>query len=102
MVTKKNYTFESSSRYGCQVRDSPAGLFAWVNFETFFPDKKVTAVAERRLFMELLDDYKVYIPNGTEFGCQDPGWFRVIFSIRRDHWTEFCKRFDQFARRIQK
>lgn len=54
--------------------------------------------AENKLFLELLDDYKIYIPNGGAFGCQDPGWFRVIISIRRDHWNEFCKRFDKFVR----
>ena len=88
-------------RHGCQVRDSPAGLFAWVNLSQFLPFKKNernTEKSERQLFMELLNNYKLYIPMGTPFGSQDPGWFRVIISIRRDHWNEFCKRFDDFVR----
>jgi len=89
-------------KHGCQVRDSPAGLFAWVNLSQFLPalesNEKFTEKSERHLFMELLDNYKLYIPMGAPFGSQDPGWFRVIISIRRDHWKEFCKRFDKFAR----
>lgn len=83
--------------FGCKVRNSPAGLFAWVNLAPFFRQKPITEKAEKELFVELLEKHKVYIPNGTAFGCQDPGWFRVIISIRRDHWKEFCARFEKFA-----
>ena len=62
---------------------------------------EVTGENEKKLFITLLDEYKVYIPNGTEFGSKDPGWFRIIFAIKRDHWIEFCRRFENFVKNRQ-
>ena len=86
--------FES---FGCRVRPSKAGLFAWIDFTPFFKTEKITNESEKELFSILMDNHKIYIPNGTEFGAKDPGWFRVIFAIRPDRWQEFCRRFRQFA-----
>ena len=93
------YTF--FTKFGCKVRESQAGLFAWVDFSPLFSNE-VTAETEKELFMTLLDKYKIYIPNGIEFGSKDPGWFRVIFAIKREHWIEFCRRFEKFVERIKK
>ena len=82
--------------FGCRVKKSKAGLFAWVDLSPFLKGN-VDARNEKSLFLQLLNDYKLYIPNGTEFGSRDPGWFRVIFAIKRDHWKEFCRRFNEFA-----
>ena len=86
--------FES---FGCRVRPSKAGLFAWIDFSPFFKRTEITVEDEKELFVNLMSNYKVYIPNGTEFGAKDPGWFRVIFAIRPDRWQEFCRRFRQFV-----
>lgn len=85
------------AKFGCQVRESKAGIFAWVNFSPFFQSREITVESEKQLFLQLMEEHKLYIPNGTEFGSQDPGWFRVIFAIKRDHWAEFCLRFEKFA-----
>ena len=81
---------------GCQVRPSSAGLFAWIKLTPFL--KQLTGDKEKELFLNLLNNHKIYMPNGTEFGCQDPGWFRIIFAVKRDHWAEFCQRFRRFAK----
>ena len=88
------------TKFGCKVRKSMAGLFAWVDFSPLFNDE-ATVETEKLFFLSLLVDYKIYIPNGTEFGSKDPGWFRVIFAIKRDHWTEFCERFEKFVKTRQ-
>ena len=89
------YLFES---FGCRVRPSKAGLFAWIDFSPFFKNtSKITVQDEKQLFSKMMDDHKIYIPNGTEFGSKDPGWFRIVFAIRPDRWKEFCKRFRNFV-----
>ena len=92
--------FTFFTKFGCKVRESMAGLFAWIDFSPLFHNE-VTVETEKEFFITLLDEYKVYIPNGTEFGCKDPGWFRVIFAIKRDHWIEFCRRFEKFVKNRQ-
>ena len=83
-------------KLGCEVKRGKAGLFAWVNLSKLIKGK-VTAETEKALFLTLLEDYKLYVPNGTEFGSQDPGWFRLIFAIDRDHWKEICLRLETFV-----
>lgn len=84
------------NQLGCQVRKCQAGLFAWVNFSPCFKGKEITFEDEKTLFSKLLNEYKLYIPNGCEFGCKDPGWFRIIFAVSKDKWVEFTRRFLQF------
>ena len=33
------------------------------------------------LFQRLFNDHNVYIVPGSEFGCTEFGWFRIIFSV---------------------
>ena len=95
--------FDFFTKFGCTVRKSMAGLFAWIDFSPLIESNmdEVTVENEKKFFITLLDEHKVYIPNGTEFGSKDPGWFRIIFAIKRDHWIEFCRRFENFVKNRQ-
>ena len=56
-----------------------AGLFAWLNFSMFLSES--TKEAELELFQKLFNDHKVYVVPGSEFSCEQFGWFRVVISV---------------------
>lgn len=82
---------------GCKVHPSKAGLFAWIDFSPFFKGKEISSKTEKEMFIKLFTEYKIYIPNGGEFECLDPGWFRIIFAVKRSTWQEFTRRFAKFV-----
>lgn len=104
-LTRLKLAYEDCVKYfekiGCQVRSSSAGLFAWVNLAPLFKKRQLTFENERQLFVDMFNRSKIYFPNGQEFGCADPGWFRVVFAVRRDNWNEFCIRFDKFVAQLE-
>ena len=59
-----------------------AGLFCWANFRSYI--ETMDTEGEMKLFRKLFDDEKVYIVPGSQFFCQQPGWFRIIFAVKQD------------------
>ena len=54
-------------------------MFAWLDLGKFLDES--TKEAELELFQKLLDDHKVYVVPGSEFRCEQFGWFRVVISV---------------------
>ncbi|XP_076064837.1 putative inactive 1-aminocyclopropane-1-carboxylate synthase-like protein 2 [Oratosquilla oratoria] len=63
---------------GVAVRRGEGGFFVWVDFSPFLKDH--TAEAETELFLELMEG-GTFTRCGSDMSCQDPGWFRLIFSL---------------------
>ena len=40
------------------------------------------------LFQQLFTEAKVYLVPGSMFGCNIPGWFRIIFAVTPERWEE--------------
>ena len=51
----------------------------WLDFRKYLKEK--TREAEMELFRRLFNDHNVYIVPGSEFGCTEFGWYRIIFSV---------------------
>ncbi|UJR31173.1 hypothetical protein I4U23_018680 [Adineta vaga] len=66
------------------VRDSQAGLFLWIDFRLMLT--QITFDEEHKLFDEFFH-HGVYITNGLVIGCSEPGWFRMIFTVK-DAWID--------------
>ena len=71
------------------VRPSQAGFFIWADFRLLLHE--VTFDEELRLF-DTIFDHGVYISPGTNLGCSQPGWFRIIFSVKEKWIDEAVKR----------
>ncbi|CAF1259538.1 unnamed protein product [Adineta steineri] len=66
------------------VRPSKAAFFLWADFRSILHE--VTFEEEKRLF-QIIFDHGVYIVSGFFLGCSQPGWFRIIFSVK-EKWIE--------------
>jgi aspartate/methionine/tyrosine aminotransferase len=71
------------------IRPAHAGFFIWADFRLFLHE--VTFDEENRLW-QILFDQGVYISAGFNLGCSQPGWFRIIFSVKEEWIDEAIKR----------
>jgi aspartate/methionine/tyrosine aminotransferase len=71
------------------IRPSKAGFFIWADFRLLL--HKITFEEETRLF-ETMFNHGIYISSGYNLGCSQPGWFRMIFSIKEKWIDESIKR----------
>ncbi|KAA8904584.1 hypothetical protein TRICI_005454 [Trichomonascus ciferrii] len=59
-----------------------AAFFLWVDLGTAYknnhPDQKIADI-DKTVSKALLDS-KVFLSAGKDFGCEQPGWFRIVFS----------------------
>jgi aspartate/methionine/tyrosine aminotransferase len=72
------------------IRPSKAGFFIWVDFRLLLHE--ITFEEEDRL-SEMIFNHGVYISAGSNLGCSQPGWFRMIFSVKEIWIDEALKRF---------
>ncbi|XP_076064845.1 putative inactive 1-aminocyclopropane-1-carboxylate synthase-like protein 2 isoform X2 [Oratosquilla oratoria] len=77
---------------GINVRKAKAGLFIWFNLGPYLRSR--TKEDEMDLFRELLER-GVYMVPGTQFYCEEPGWFRAIFAVSEVELEEGLKRILQ-------
>ena len=67
--------------HGCN-----AGFFLWVNLGKKYlknnpgADVKTEGHQLTDFIMQKLLDKKVFLASGTGFGCEKPGWFRIVFA----------------------
>ena len=54
-------------------------MFAWLDFGEFLNER--TKEAELVLFKKLFNDHQVYVVPGSEFRCEQFGWFRIVISV---------------------
>ena len=89
------YTTERLARLGVKVLPAQAGLFCWADFGPRLPAR--TEQEELQLFHTLFQQHKVsrcwvlidpvlvawqvYLVPGSMFGCEQPGWFRIILAV---------------------
>lgn len=75
---------------GVKVRKCRAGHFLWVDLR-YLCAKSFDR--ERELFNYFLKNFRLYIGPGQEFFCDEPGWFRIVFTQRIANLEEGLKRF---------
>ncbi|KAM0547580.1 hypothetical protein ACHAPJ_010324 [Fusarium lateritium] len=67
-----------------------AGFFLWANLGEAYcrnhPERDPLRAEER--IMELLLERKVFVAPGASFGAEDPGWFRLVFSVDKKTLSE--------------
>ena len=78
------------------VLRAQAGLFCWADFSKYLNTQD--EAGEMELFDELMKTAKVYINPGTKFDCKIPGWFRIIFAVKRDKLQEGLDRLETVLR----
>jgi aspartate/methionine/tyrosine aminotransferase len=71
------------------IRPAKAGFFIWADFRLLLHE--ITFEEEYRLFQTIFD-HGVYISPGFFLGCSEPGWFRIIFSVKDTWINEATKR----------
>ncbi|CAF4716523.1 unnamed protein product, partial [Rotaria sp. Silwood1] len=71
------------------IRPAKAGFFIWADFRSLLYE--VTFEEEVRLF-QIIFEHGVYLLSGCFLGCVQPGWFRIIFSVKEKWIEEILKR----------
>ncbi|CAF1104411.1 unnamed protein product [Rotaria sordida] len=71
------------------VRPAKAGFFIWADCRLLLHE--VTFEEEIRLF-QIIFEHGVYLVSGSFLGCTQPGWFRIIFSVKEKWIDEILKR----------
>jgi bifunctional pyridoxal-dependent enzyme with beta-cystathionase and maltose regulon repressor activities len=76
----------------------------WCNLGTFASKSKAVDKAEivdgdrasrihdDKTIMQKLLAKKVFIASGADFGSEEPGWFRIVFTYPRTYMEEGLKR----------
>ena len=71
-----------------------AAFFLWVNIGQAYlkrhPGFKINDVSDH--VMQLMLKQKVWLASGVQFGAEDPGWFRIVFSHQPHHLYEGLRR----------
>jgi len=65
--------------------DATAGLFCWMDFSEFLPSDGTADERERKLYLELLQDYGLLFTPGRSMKNELPGFFRCVFTAASDH-----------------
>ncbi|RJE24508.1 hypothetical protein PHISCL_03146 [Aspergillus sclerotialis] len=79
-------------------RGCNAGFFLWVNLgkkyleNNTWANLKVEGHQLTDLIMQKLLGKKVFLANGTVFGCEKPGWFRIVFAHPIPYLEEAMRR----------
>jgi aspartate/methionine/tyrosine aminotransferase len=72
-----------------------AAFFLWVNLGAVYKKRHPEAETEKTLddvIMDALLKGKVFIASGAAFGSEKPGWFRIVFTQRREYLDEGLRR----------
>jgi len=67
-----------------RIRPGRAGFFLWTDFRSIL--HSTTFEEENRLY-KIIFSQGVYITSGYNLGCSEPGWFRIIFSVK-ENWID--------------
>jgi len=76
------YAVERLSQLNIKVYPSKGALFVWADFSHHL--SAPTRESEMELFNKLFEEQKLYIVPGSEFGCVQYGWFRLVYAVTRD------------------
>ncbi|XP_060227398.1 1-aminocyclopropane-1-carboxylate synthase-like protein 1 isoform X2 [Meriones unguiculatus] len=75
------YVTEELRALGIPFVSRGAGFFIWVDLRKYL--RKGTFEEEALLWRQFLDN-KVLLSFGKAFECKEPGWFRVVFSDKKN------------------
>ena len=90
----ESYTFVAAWADAHDIPYAPgvnAAFFLWCDFGAVWkkPRHAQTLTAQ---IMQVLMDEKIFLASGESFGSEKDGWFRIVFSQRRDYLEEGLKR----------
>ncbi|MCB0390850.1 MAG: pyridoxal phosphate-dependent aminotransferase [Bdellovibrionales bacterium] len=77
-----------------KIIDGDSGLFFLVDLSSFLTEP--TFDAEKKLYRELLDKYKIFLTSGGDMSMSIPGYFRLCFSKKIDEVNELIIRLKKF------
>ena len=84
------YVVNALHRYGIPFHPgSNSGFFVWIQLQPS-PSKKLSGAPDR--IAQHLWKHKVFLEGGTEYGAEEEGWFRFIFSQDRRCVDEALRR----------
>jgi len=88
---RENYTLARDVLTECGATVTPAygSIFIWVNFDKFMKDK--TFEEEQKIFDKFMAE-KVFILPGQLSYSQTPGYFRLVYSLKKETLEEGLKR----------
>jgi aspartate/methionine/tyrosine aminotransferase len=72
-----------------------AAFFLWVNLGKAYCKTHASGLDSENIDQTvngLLIKHKVFLASGIQFGSEEPGWFRIVFTQRRDHLDEGLRR----------
>lgn len=72
-----------------------AAFFLWVNLGAAYRKNHTVDLEDGNIDQVVNDallQHKVFLASGIQFGSEEPGWFRIVFTQRRDHLDEGLKR----------
>jgi len=72
-----------------------AGFFLWVNLGKMYKETHGEVEDTSEVVMNALLEHGIFLASGAQFGAEEPGWFRIVFS----HPTEYL---DVGLKRIEK
>jgi aspartate/methionine/tyrosine aminotransferase len=71
-----------------------AAFFLWVNLGQAYrgrhPDLNIDDLSDH--VMQVMLKQKVWLASGVQFGAEEPGWFRIVFSHQPHHLHEGLRR----------
>lgn len=74
-----------------------AAFFLWLNLGAAYREshpelEENGGVDIDQLVMDALLGERVFLASGAQFGSESPGWFRIVFSQKRDYLDEGLQR----------
>ena len=85
----ENYVHVTSWAKNHNIQYKPgvnAAFFLWVNLGKAYTDLHPGVSGDLdKLVMDLLLKEKVFLASGVQFGSEVPGWFRIVFSQKKDY-----------------
>ncbi|CAO2657098.1 Nn.00g059010.m01.CDS01 [Neocucurbitaria sp. VM-36] len=86
------YAVEKLKHYGIEyLPGATATFFLWIDLGSRWQRARDSAVDTEVIFRALLK-MKVFLVTGDAVGAEHPGWFRIVFSQRRELVDEAIKR----------
>ncbi|KKA31061.1 hypothetical protein TD95_002569 [Thielaviopsis punctulata] len=79
------------------VRGANAGFFLWVNLGEVYRQRHAGAktAADNSDLMEALLAQRVFLASGANFGSEEAGWFRIVFSVDEAALREGLRRIER-------
>jgi aspartate/methionine/tyrosine aminotransferase len=90
---RENYQLlrETFSALGIPILNSQGGLYAFADFRMYMSSQDFEG--ELELFEKFFEAGVYFLP-GKELFCEEPGWFRIVFTVARPTLLEGLRRIE--------